>query len=132
MKVLTGVGVGGDCTGCAGARRAQRVRWECGVERCGVEVAERRVAARDPGVQRAGDDGAGRERRVRRDGETLTRATRGEDDVGPRWFVPFKRKKGCDTTPEQKRINRVLAELRSAVEHPFRCRKRQFGATKVR
>lgn len=57
---------------------------------------------------------------------------RGEDDVGPRWFVPFKRKKGCDTTPEQKRLNRLLAELRSAVEHPFRVLKRQFGATKVR
>ena len=45
---------------------------------------------------------------------------RGEDAVGPRWFVPFKRTKGCDTTPEQKRLNRVLAGLRSAVEHPFR------------
>ena len=51
---------------------------------------------------------------------------------GPRWFVPFKRKKGCDTTPEQKRLNRVLAALRSAVEHPFRVLKRQFGYVKVR
>jgi len=57
---------------------------------------------------------------------------RGEDDVGPRWFVPFKRKKGCDTTHEQKRLNRVLAGLRSAVEHPFRVLKRQFGFGKVR
>jgi transposase, IS5 family len=50
-----------------------------------------------------------------------------EDDVGPRWFVPFKRRKGSDTTPEQKRLNRLLAGLRSAVEHPFRVLKRQFG-----
>jgi IS5 family transposase len=38
--------------------------------------------------------------------------------------VPFKRRKGCDTTPEQKRLNRLLAALRSAVEHPFRVLKR--------
>ena len=57
---------------------------------------------------------------------------RGQDDVGPRWFVPFKRKKGCDTTHEQKRLNRVLAGLRTAVEHPFRDLKRQFGFGKVR
>ena len=57
---------------------------------------------------------------------------RSEDDVGPRWFVPFKRKKGCDTTPEQKRLNRLLAELRSAVEHPFRLLERQFGCAKIR
>jgi IS5 family transposase len=57
---------------------------------------------------------------------------RSEDDVGPRWFVPFKRQKGCDTTPEQKRLNRLLAELRSAVEHPFRVLKRQFGFVKIR
>lgn len=57
---------------------------------------------------------------------------RDEDDAGPRWFVPFKRKKGCDTTPEEKRLNRLMAALRSAVEHPFRVLKRQFGYTKVR
>ncbi len=57
---------------------------------------------------------------------------RGEDDVGRRWFVPFKRSKGCDTTPEQKRLNRLLAALRSAVEHPFRVLKRQFGYRVVR
>ena len=57
---------------------------------------------------------------------------RSEDDVGPRWFVPFKRKKGCDTTPEQKRLNRLMSELRSTVEHPFRVLKRQFGYVKVR
>jgi IS5 family transposase len=54
------------------------------------------------------------------------------DDAGPRWFVPFKRRKGCDTTPEQKRLNRLLAALRSAVEHPFRVLKCQFGYGKVR
>jgi IS5 family transposase len=57
---------------------------------------------------------------------------RDEDEIGPRWFVPFKRQKGCDTTPEQKRLNRLLAELRSAVEYPFRVLKRQFGYSKVR
>lgn len=57
---------------------------------------------------------------------------RTEDDVGPRWFVPFKRRKGCDTTEEQKRLNRILSGLRSAVEHPFRVLKRQFGYAKVR
>ena len=55
-----------------------------------------------------------------------------EDDVGPRWLVPFKRRKGCDTTAEQKRLNRLLSALRSAVEHRFRVLKRQFGYTKVR
>ena len=57
---------------------------------------------------------------------------RDEDAAGPRWFVPFKRKKGCDTTPEEKRLNQLMAGLRSAVEHPFRVLKRQFGYTKVR
>lgn len=55
-----------------------------------------------------------------------------EDAVGPRWFVPFKRKKGCDTTEEQKRLNRLMAALRSVVEYPFRVLKRQFGYTKGR
>ena len=54
------------------------------------------------------------------------------DEAGPRWFVPFKRKKGRDTTEEEKRLNRIMSELRSAVEHPFRVLKRQFGCTKVR
>jgi len=57
---------------------------------------------------------------------------RDADEIGPRWFVPFKRKAGCDTTPEQKRLNRVMSGLRSAVEHPFRVLKRQFGYQKVR
>ena len=58
--------------------------------------------------------------------------TRGEDEVGPRWFVPFKRQRGRDTTHEQKHLNAIMAGLRSAVEHPFRVLKRQFGHTKVR
>ena len=57
---------------------------------------------------------------------------RSDEDIGPRWFAPFKRGKGCATTPEQKRLNRLLAALRSAVEHPFRVLKRQFGYVKVR
>jgi IS5 family transposase len=57
---------------------------------------------------------------------------RHEDDVGPQWYVPFKRKKGEDTTPEQKRINRFLSGIRSVVEHPFRILKCQFGYRKVR
>lgn len=57
---------------------------------------------------------------------------RGEDDVGPQWYVPFKRQKGQDTTPEQKRINRLLSGIRAAVEHPFRVLKCQFGYRKVR
>lgn len=57
---------------------------------------------------------------------------REEDEPGPRWFVPFKRKKGCDTTPEEKRLNRIMAEPRPAVEHPFRVLQRQFGYAKVR
>jgi IS5 family transposase len=57
---------------------------------------------------------------------------RDADAVGPRWFVPFKRKQGGDTTPEEKRLNRLMAALRSAVEHPFRVLKRQFGYAKVR
>ena len=39
---------------------------------------------------------------------------------------------GCDTTPEQKRINRLLAGVRSAIKHPFRVLKCQFGYRKVR
>jgi IS5 family transposase len=57
---------------------------------------------------------------------------REEGEAGPCWFVPFKRRKGCDTAPGEKRLNRLLAALRSAVEHPFRVLKRQFGYTKVR
>ena len=54
---------------------------------------------------------------------------RDEDEAGPRWFVPFKRVKGCGTTPGQKRLNRLMSALRSAVEHPFRVLKHQFGYT---
>jgi transposase, IS5 family len=55
-----------------------------------------------------------------------------EDFTGPQWFVPFKRKKGEDTTPEQKRINRLFSSVRSVVEHPFRILKCQFGYRKTR
>jgi IS5 family transposase len=54
------------------------------------------------------------------------------DAVGPRWYVPFKRAKGQDTTDEEKRINRILAGVRAAVEHSFRVLKCQFGYRKVR
>jgi IS5 family transposase len=56
----------------------------------------------------------------------------GDDDVSQRWFVAFKRKQGCDTTPEQQRLNRVPSGLRSAVAHPSRVLKRQFGHAKAR
>jgi transposase, IS5 family len=57
---------------------------------------------------------------------------RAADAVGPRWFVPFRRSRGNDTTPEQKRLNGLLAGIRAAVEHPFRVLKCQFGYRKVR
>jgi IS5 family transposase len=50
----------------------------------------------------------------------------------PIWAFPFKRKKGEDLPAEQTLLNRMLAPLRAAVEHPFRIIKRQFGYTKVR
>jgi IS5 family transposase len=50
----------------------------------------------------------------------------------PVWAFPFKRKKGEDLPAEQALLNRMLAPLRAAVEHPFRIVKRQFGYTKVR
>lgn len=57
-------------------------------------------------------------------------AERGEDE--PVWAFPFKRKAGRELTAEQTVLNRMLASLRSKVEHPFRILKRQFGYTKVR
>jgi IS5 family transposase len=51
---------------------------------------------------------------------------------GNQWYVPFKRPKGSDTTPEHKRINRLLGGIRSAVEHPFRVLRCQFGYRKTR
>ena len=48
------------------------------------------------------------------------------------WATPFKRKKGCGLTHEQRRINRFLASLRANVEHVFRVIKRQFGYVKTR
>jgi transposase, IS5 family len=55
-----------------------------------------------------------------------------EDAAGPRWYVPFKRARGQETTDEEKRINRILAGIRATVEHPFRILKCQFGYRKVR
>jgi transposase, IS5 family len=46
--------------------------------------------------------------------------------------VPFKRKPGEDTTPGQKRVNRLSAGIRAKVEHPFRVLKCRFGHRKVR
>ena len=94
--------------------------------------ALRRFAGLDAGESRVPDETT----ILLRDAEQTPHGDRGrvreEDDAGPRWFVPFKRMKGCDTTPEQKRLNRLLAAPRSAVEHPFRVLKRQFGYTKMR
>lgn len=42
----------------------------------------------------------------------------------PVWAFPFKRQKGQDLPAEQAEINRWLASLRAAVEHPFRLLKR--------
>lgn len=55
-----------------------------------------------------------------------------EDAVGPRWLTPFRRARGRELTPEQKRLNTLLSGFRAAVEHPFRVVKRQFGYHKVR
>ena len=59
-------------------------------------------------------------------------APRDVEAAAPRWYVPFKRAAGADTTWEEKRINRILASIRAAVEHPFRVLKCQFGYRKVR
>ena len=45
---------------------------------------------------------------------------RAKGEAGARWFGPFKRMKVCDTAPEQKRLNRLMATLRPAAGHPFR------------
>jgi len=57
-------------------------------------------------------------------------AERGEGE--PVWAFPFKRKKDRELTEDQAVLNRMLAPLRAAVEHPFRIVKRQFGHTKAR
>jgi IS5 family transposase len=59
-------------------------------------------------------------------------APRDVEATVPRWYVPFKRAKGQETTDEEKRINRLLAGIRAAVEHPFRVLKCQFGYRKAR
>ncbi len=66
-------------------------------------------------------------------GKTRTAgAPRDEEAASPRWYVPFKRAKGQEVTDEEKRINRMLASIRAAAEHPFRVLKCQFGYRKVR
>lgn len=50
----------------------------------------------------------------------------------PVWAFPFKRKSGEALPVEQAEINRWLASVRAAVEHPFRIVKRQFGYAKIR
>ena len=57
---------------------------------------------------------------------------RDEDAAGPRWLTPFRRARGRDLTPEQKRLNTLLSSFRAAVEHPFRVVKRVFGYRTVR
>jgi IS5 family transposase len=59
-------------------------------------------------------------------------APRDEESAAPRWHVPFKRARGQEVTDEERRINRILASIRAAVEHPFRVLKCQFGYRKVR
>jgi IS5 family transposase len=59
-------------------------------------------------------------------------APRDAEAASPHWYVPFKRAAGADTTDEEKRVNRLLAGIRAAVEHPFRILKCQFGYRKVR
>ena len=54
------------------------------------------------------------------------------EERDPVWAFPLKRKKGEALTEERALLNRMLALLRAAVEHPFRIVKRQFGHAKVR
>lgn len=56
-------------------------------------------------------------------------AERGEGE--PVWAFPFKRQRGAELIEEQALLNRMLAPLRAAVEHPFRILKRQFGYGKA-
>ncbi|MDP3294492.1 MAG: transposase, partial [Nevskia sp.] len=54
------------------------------------------------------------------------------EDGEPLYAMPFKRKPHEDLPYDQRQANRLLASLRSKVEHPFRVLKRQFGYPKVR
>ena len=48
------------------------------------------------------------------------------------WGVMRKAPKGAPLHPLDERINRIIAMVRTRVEHPFRFIKRQFGHVKTR
>lgn len=53
-------------------------------------------------------------------------------EVGLRYRVNRRGKRGRDLTPAQRRINRSRSRIRARVEHPFNVVKRLWGFTKVR
>lgn len=61
-------------------------------------------------------------------------AERAEAFAGPRkfWGVMRKALKGGELHPDDEYINRLIAKVRSKIEHPFRVLKRQFGYIKTR
>ena len=61
-------------------------------------------------------------------------AERADAFAGPRnfWGVMRKAPKGGALHPDEEQINRLIAKVRSRVEHPFRVLKRQFGYIKIR
>jgi IS5 family transposase len=61
-------------------------------------------------------------------------AERADAFAGPDkfWGVMRKAPKGGMLPPDEERINRLIAKVRSRVEHPFRVLKRQFGYIKTR
>ena len=54
------------------------------------------------------------------------------DGPGKFWGVMRKAPKGSELHPTDEHINRLIAKVRSRVEHPFRVLKRQFGYIKTR
>lgn len=61
-------------------------------------------------------------------------AERADAFAGPGkfWGVMRKAPKGGELHPDEEYINRLIAKVRSRVEHPFRVLKRQFGYIKTR
>jgi len=61
-------------------------------------------------------------------------AERADAFAGPGkfWGVMRKAPKGGELHPDDEYINRLIAKVRSRVEHPFRVLKRQFGYIKTR
>jgi len=61
-------------------------------------------------------------------------AERADAFAGPGkfWGVMRKAPKGGELHPIDEHINRLIAKVRSRVEHPFRVLKRQFGYIKTR